>query len=41
MGARAFGFRPVWINRASMPEEYPDLAPVSVVRDLSSLANIG
>jgi hypothetical protein len=24
-----------------MPEEYPDLAPVSVVRDLSSLANIG
>jgi 2-haloacid dehalogenase len=41
MGARAFGFRPVWINRAGMPEEYPDLAPVSVVRDLSSLANIG
>ena len=40
MGACAFGFRPVWVNRANMPEEYPDLPPMKVVADLSSLANI-
>ncbi len=37
MGATAFGFRCVWVNRAGMPEEYPDFAPVAVVRDLSAL----
>lgn len=41
MGARAFGFRPVWVNRANMPEEYPDLPPVKVVTDLSGLVNVG
>lgn len=40
MGARAFGFRPVWVNRANMPEEYPDLPPMQVVPDLSSLVTI-
>lgn len=40
MGARAFGFRPVWVNRANMPEEYPDLPPVKVVADLSSLQGL-
>ncbi len=40
MGATAFGFRCVWVNRANMPEEYPEFAPVTVVRDLASLAAI-
>jgi len=38
MGATAFGFRCVWVNRANMPDEYPEFAPVKVVRDLASLA---
>jgi 2-haloacid dehalogenase len=38
MGAASFGFRCVWVNRAGMPEEYPEFAPVRVVRDLASLA---
>jgi len=37
MGATAFGFKCVWVNRAGMPEEYADFAPVAVVRDLSAL----
>jgi 2-haloacid dehalogenase len=40
MGAAAFGFRPVWVNRARMPEEYADQAPVRVVPDLSTLASL-
>jgi 2-haloacid dehalogenase len=38
MGATAFGFRSVWVNRANMPDEYAEFAPVKVVRDLASLA---
>jgi 2-haloacid dehalogenase len=38
MGATAFGFRCVWVNRANAPEEYPEFAPVQVVRELSALA---
>src|SRR4051794_2445263 len=38
MGATAFGFRCVWVNRANLPEEYPEFAPVKVVRELSALA---
>jgi 2-haloacid dehalogenase len=37
MGASAFGFSPVWINRARMPDEYPEHAPVRVVADLLAL----
>jgi 2-haloacid dehalogenase len=37
MGATAFGFRCVWVNRANMPDEYPDFPPVTVVRELSAL----
>jgi 2-haloacid dehalogenase len=37
MGASAFGFRCIWVNRANVPEEYPEFAPVTVVRDLSAL----
>jgi 2-haloacid dehalogenase len=37
MGAAAFGFRPVWVNRARGPDEYPEHAPARVVADLSTL----
>ena len=40
MGAAAFGFRCVWVNRANLPDEYPEFAPVAVVRDLSALATL-
>ena len=31
MGATAFGFRTVWINRGNAPDEYPDFPPAAVV----------
>jgi 2-haloacid dehalogenase len=40
MGAAAFGFRPVWINRARVPNEYPEHAPVRVAGDLSALPSL-
>ena len=40
MGATAFGFRCVWVNRASLPDEYPEFAPAAVVRDLASLPSL-
>lgn len=40
MGAAAFGFRPVWVNRARVPDEYPEHAPVRVVSDLSTLPSL-
>ena len=40
MGAASFGFRPVWVNRSNMPEEYPDKPPIRVVPDLSALASV-
>ena len=40
MGATSFGFRCIWVNRGNLPEEYPELAPVRVVRDLSALAEV-
>jgi 2-haloacid dehalogenase len=40
MGATAFGFRCVWINRVNAPEEYPEFAPVVVMRDLVGLATL-
>lgn len=36
-GAKAFGFRCVWINRGNMPDEYPDLAPDRTIADLHGL----
>jgi 2-haloacid dehalogenase len=36
-GAKAFGFRCTWINRTAAPDEYADLAPDRVVRDLCGL----
>jgi 2-haloacid dehalogenase len=40
MGAAAFGFRPIWVNRARMPEEYVDRPPARVVHDLAALASL-
>ena len=37
MGAASFGFRPVWVNRAGLPDEYADRPPARVVADLSAL----
>jgi len=41
MTSVSVGFRDVWVNRARMPDEYPDFAPERIVPDLSSLAAIG
>ena len=40
MGATAFGFRCVWVNRADLPDEYPEFPPVAVVGDLASLPSL-
>jgi 2-haloacid dehalogenase len=37
MGAAAFGFRPVWVNRAGNPDEYRERPPALVVANLQSL----
>jgi 2-haloacid dehalogenase len=37
-GAAAFGFVPVWVNRAGNPPEYPGLDPAATVRDLNGVA---
>jgi 2-haloacid dehalogenase len=37
MGATAFGFRTVWINRAKNPDEYTDCPPAAVVSSLSEV----
>ena len=39
-GARAFGFTPVWVNRAGAPDEYPNLPPRRVVKDLRPLLSV-
>ena len=38
MASVSVGFRGLWVNRAKMPDEYPDFAPERIVDDLSSLA---
>ena len=40
MGAAAFGFHPVWVNRARMPEEYADRPPDRVIHELSALPSL-
>jgi 2-haloacid dehalogenase len=39
MGAATFGFRPYWVNRAKMPDEYAEAPPLRVIPDLSALAS--
>ena len=36
-GAKKFGFRTVWINRARMPDEYKDLPPSLILPDLNGV----
>ena len=40
-GAKAYGFRTVWMNRTGLPDEYPDLAPAAVLSDLKGLPLLG
>ncbi|MEP3275261.1 MAG: haloacid dehalogenase type II [Stappiaceae bacterium] len=40
-GATAAGFRTVWINRSSQPDEYMDLPAAAVLKDLTGLAALG
>ncbi|MGE3144624.1 MAG: haloacid dehalogenase type II [Pseudorhodoplanes sp.] len=37
MGAAAFGFRPIWINRAGNPDEYRAHPPLRIVAELQAL----
>ena len=37
MGAAVFGFRPFWVNRAKMPDEYADAPPLRIIADLAAL----
>ncbi len=39
-GAKAFGFRTVWINRRGAPDEYPELAPDVTAPNLQKLADM-
>jgi 2-haloacid dehalogenase len=39
-GAANFGFKPVWVNRAKLPEEYPDLKPLAVIDNLAALPEL-
>jgi 2-haloacid dehalogenase len=41
MGAAAFGFRPLWVNRARLPDEYVEQPPIQIVTDLSALVSSG
>jgi 2-haloacid dehalogenase len=36
-GAANFGFKPVWVNRAKLPDEYQDLKPAAVIENLAAL----
>ena len=40
MGAASFGFRPLWVNRARMPDEYADIRAVAAVPDLAALLSL-
>jgi 2-haloacid dehalogenase len=37
MGAASFGFATIWINRARVPDEYPDWPPGRIVASLAEL----
>lgn len=40
MGAVEFGFAAVWVNRAQMPDEYPEQPPANVIAGLSALPEL-
>jgi 2-haloacid dehalogenase len=37
MGAAAFGFRAVWVNRTGLPDEYSDCPPAATVKSLTEV----
>jgi 2-haloacid dehalogenase len=37
MGSAKFGFRPVWVNRSSVPDEYVGAPPARTITSLASL----
>ncbi len=37
MGAVSFGFQAYWVNRAGLPDEYPDFQPLRQIGDLAAL----
>jgi hypothetical protein len=39
MGAVSFGFKAFWINRARMPDEYADFAPLHQISNLAALSS--
>jgi len=39
MGAAAFGFRPLWVNRTGLPDEYTERPPMQIVTDLSAVVS--
>jgi 2-haloacid dehalogenase len=39
MGAVSFGFNAFWINRARMPDEYADFAPLHQISNLAALSS--
>jgi 2-haloacid dehalogenase len=41
MGAAAFGFQALWVNRSGMPDEYVEHPPKAVLPDLRSLPGLG
>jgi 2-haloacid dehalogenase len=38
MGAASFGFQAYWVNRAGVPDEYADFAPLRRIGDLMALS---
>jgi len=40
MGAAAFGFRAMWLNRAGMPDEYAAQSPERILTSLGALASV-
>ena len=36
-GAAKFGFKPIWVNRAGLPDEYAKYAPERVISSLDGL----
>jgi 2-haloacid dehalogenase len=40
MGAASFGFRPAWVNRSQLPDEYPHQPPAHIVPNLSALPSL-
>jgi len=40
MGAASFGFRPLWLNRARLPNEYGDTPPPQEISDLAMVAGL-